>query len=298
MVQEEADDETAARTDAATASGTRQLFRRLGIRQLGWYANEQAMPSKVFQRIEAGKEVKVSAVVTVLAKLCEQDKSVRSAFLCDESVDYITKTRGEGSFCGYRNIQMLISYIVGCKRRDIFSDGVPSILQIQDLIEDAWDRGINIEGRVETGGIRGTRKHIGTPEAQALFKEVGVACKAGKFECPNAWRLLLDFVEQYFSPASSGFTGKKVHKTQLPPIYLQRPRHSLTIVGFETRTTGERNLLVLDPGLRPSQQMVHAAQAIEDGSDFGESVSLKPYRRGKWQLAGYKDFETLTLDYR
>lgn len=42
----------------------------------------------------------------------------------------------------------------------------PGIFQIQDLIETAWDLGYNIEGRVETGGIRGTRKYIGTSEVQ------------------------------------------------------------------------------------------------------------------------------------
>lgn len=45
-----------------------------------------------------------------------------------------------------------------------FGDDIPSIFQIQDLIETAWDRGFNTRGRIETGGIRGTRKYIGTPE--------------------------------------------------------------------------------------------------------------------------------------
>jgi zinc finger-containing ubiquitin peptidase 1 len=41
---------------------------------------------------------------------------------------------------------------------------IPSIFQIQDFIESAWDAGINTQGRLETGGIKGTRKYIGTPE--------------------------------------------------------------------------------------------------------------------------------------
>lgn len=62
---------------------------------------------------------------------------------------------------------MLISHIidahtVGSER---FSDTFPNIFQIQDLIENAWDMGFNSQGRIETGGIKGTRKYIGTPEA-------------------------------------------------------------------------------------------------------------------------------------
>lgn len=73
-----------------------------------------------------------------------------------------------GGFCGYRNIQMLMSYIIGAgaSGAERFSDTIPTIFQIQDLIEAAWDQGINAQGRFETGGIRGTRKFIGTPEVQ------------------------------------------------------------------------------------------------------------------------------------
>lgn len=41
---------------------------------------------------------------------------------------------------------------------------IPTIFEIQDWIEEAWDFGINAAGRVETGGIKGTRKYIGTPD--------------------------------------------------------------------------------------------------------------------------------------
>ena len=61
------------------------------------------------------------------------------------------------------------------------------------MIEQAWDMGFNSSGRIETGGIKGTRKYIGTPEvyftstptgyvtnvtsntkAQALFLSLGI----------------------------------------------------------------------------------------------------------------------------
>jgi hypothetical protein len=61
---------------------------------------------------------------------------------------------------------MLASYIigVGSAGHETFRGELPTIFEIQDYIEDAWDSGINPQGRVETGGIRGTRKYIGTAE--------------------------------------------------------------------------------------------------------------------------------------
>ncbi len=61
---------------------------------------------------------------------------------------------------------MLSSYIVNAKSRgyEKLNHAVPSIFQIQEWIEAAWDQGINAQGRLETGGIKGTRKYIGTPE--------------------------------------------------------------------------------------------------------------------------------------
>lgn len=61
---------------------------------------------------------------------------------------------------------MLCSYIIGAESQgsECFDKKIPSIFQIQDYIENAWDQGINSTGRIETGGIRGTRKYIGTPD--------------------------------------------------------------------------------------------------------------------------------------
>jgi hypothetical protein len=66
---------------------------------------------------------------------------------------------------------MLISYIVGANvmGEERFHGQIPSIFLIQDHIENAWDMGINESGRVETGGIKGTRKFIGTPEVSRIL---------------------------------------------------------------------------------------------------------------------------------
>lgn len=109
-------------------------------------------------------------LIQVIARLCQQDYSVEQAYLCSPNVRHIFKMRKEGGFCGYRNIQMLISYIqdsraVGYKH---FPSRTPSILKLQGMIEQAWDNGFNSHARVETGGIKGTRKYIGTPEVGLL----------------------------------------------------------------------------------------------------------------------------------
>jgi hypothetical protein len=109
-----------------------------------------------------------SDLLPVIALLCERDPNVARAWLCHPWVKHVGKQiKGEGGFCGYRNIQMMISYIQAAFPRAShpFEGGIPSILRIQDWIEEGWDKGINPSARLETGGIRGTRKYIGTSEA-------------------------------------------------------------------------------------------------------------------------------------
>lgn len=61
---------------------------------------------------------------------------------------------------------MLLSYIIASTEMGYrsFPNGIPHIFELQDQIEEAWDNGYNSTGRAETGGIKGTRKYIGTPE--------------------------------------------------------------------------------------------------------------------------------------
>lgn len=120
-------------------------------------------------------------VIPVLRQLCEKDESVERAFLCSSSVRHVFKLPKEGGFCGYRNIQMLISYIRNCQTQghEHFPERIPSILTLQDMIEQAWDMGFYSNGRAETGGIKGTRKYIGTAEVSffslSLFFYVAIA---------------------------------------------------------------------------------------------------------------------------
>lgn len=61
---------------------------------------------------------------------------------------------------------MLCSYMVGAQSmgHELLDKRIPTIFEIQENIESAWDSGINDQGWIETGGVRGTRKYIGTSE--------------------------------------------------------------------------------------------------------------------------------------
>jgi len=250
-------------------------------------------------------------VVPLLGSLVEADTDVKEAWLCSDTVQYIYKLKGEGSFCGYRNMQMMLSYVASsntglslpsphghisgrtqCCKEFIDVDaanGIPDVLHLQDLIETAWDHGFNPGGRIETGGLIGTRKYIGTPEAYALFQFLRLKSwsdeisqsetKPSQLESNRsiaAYTRLFQKVEDYFKDPPDGCTqgikkqtssadtaatsnqslsGPKVHHTQLPPIYLQAPGHSVTVVGLEISIDGTCNLLVFDPSYGPGKDV-------------------------------------------
>ncbi|KAK9594363.1 hypothetical protein V6Z94_005218 [Aspergillus fumigatus] len=285
--------------------------------ELGPYAHEKRMPTWLRRLLEQGAKKtqsniigpdgklsrldttdnEASNVIPVLSQLCEQDKSVQRAVFCSPNVRQISKMPREGGFCGYRNIQMLISYIQGShiSGHERFTETLPTILQLQDMIEHAWDMGFNSVGRAETGGIRGTRKYIGTPEAQALFLSLGIDCEAssiGESRDSHAHDALYAAVAAYFRCACSLDGDEKVFLTNLPPIYLQHHGHSLTIVGFEIRDDGGANLLVFDPMFkipRPMRRLNGPSTLVS----LDPTKILKAYRRGTAYLQKYKVFELL-----
>ncbi|KAJ5792179.1 uncharacterized protein N7503_008157 [Penicillium pulvis] len=292
--------------------------KRLGRAELGPHAHEKKMPSWLKKMLEKGgsssKQTQITAdgkltrrttvdnetdhLIPVISQLCEQDSSVQRAFLCSPKVRHVCKMSREGGFCGYRNIQMLVSYLKKSQSpgHEHFANGVPSILELQDKIELAWDMGFNSTGRTETGGIRGTRKFIGTPEAQALFMSLGIPCDASSLsESGNlrAYDSLYMDVATYFRSGCSLEDEKRVYKTDLPPIYFQHQGHSMTIIGFEIRDNGSANLLVFDPMFKTSPAMHRLIGTSAQSNNPGRL--LKAYRRGTSYLQKYKMFELLKL---
>lgn len=141
-----------------------------------------------------------------------------------------------------------------------------------------------------------------------MFRNQAIDFKGDRFQSVKEGRRpyeqLLDYVERYFKQAPY---SPRTHATQIPiatkpstitmtaqsPIYLQRPHHSMTIVGIESSKDGSRNLLVFDPAYNPSKQIASGATANLGSKQAHRMV--KPYRRERLQLKRYHAFETLTL---
>ncbi|KAL8985082.1 MAG: hypothetical protein Q9205_001123 [Flavoplaca limonia] len=255
--------------------------KRLGETELGPYAHEDQMPAWLQRHLERGAKVTIvnqisnqgqlvpleivaneaRGALSVLAQLCEQDTMLAKVYLCHPGVQHVFKMAKEGGFCGYRNIQMMAAQSQG---HELFPGRLPSVLELQELIESAWDQGINSVGKVETGGIRGTRKYIGTPE---------------------------DFVGPYLLPASRYESVVKETVVLQPSTMLIGAGHSLTIVGLEVRKSGSRNLLVFDPSFQPSPGIQRLI-----GAKFRTAAPeklLKAYRRGDRYLGKHSTFELL-----
>jgi hypothetical protein len=257
------------------------------------------MPPWLASMLREDGQACADGVLQVLQQLLEHSSSTSYAYLCHPQVAHISKLRREGGFCGYRNIQMLTSHIIATQSTgsDKLGSYFPSIFRIQDLIEKAWDMGINAQGRVETGGIRGTRKYIGTPEAQALFRSLDIPCWVQAFrgeDHGHTRSLLFEAIEDYFR---SGWEAEeesiKLRLTALAPIYFQHRGHSLTIIGFERLDNGQGQLLVFDPSFRdsrPIKQLV--GQTFEPRPSMADKA-LEPYRRGRHYLRKYGEFEVL-----
>ncbi|KIW98473.1 uncharacterized protein Z519_00134 [Cladophialophora bantiana CBS 173.52] len=295
--------------------------KRLGRSELGPYAHEHQMPSWLRRMLEKGAKVTITNrigpdgtlvkvetianetpnLVPVLSWLSHLDRTVERAFYCSPKVVHVCKMPREGGFCGYRNIQMLLSYLhnTDANGAEKFPGRLPSILKLQDMIENAWDRGFNSVGRAETGGIRFTRKFIGTPEAQALFMSLDIPCEATAYATTKeveGFETMLCAVCEYFDDDVTKDNINKVVITAKPPIYFQHRGHSMTIVGVEQRLNGVVNLVVFDPMFNPSPALKKLA--LSRSTAFGcarPGKFLNAHRRDEKYLYKFKDFELLKL---
>ncbi|KAI1765567.1 DUF1671-domain-containing protein [Hypoxylon sp. FL1150] len=277
-------------SDTATIS---HGIKKLGRSELGRYHNEDQMPASLVALLKKGNFRSSTGVIPVIQQLLEQNRTTEYAYLCVSTARHIWKLEGEGSFCGYRNIQMLFA------GAGLFGGVVPDIFEIQDMIEAAWDNGINSRGRIETGGIRGTRKFIGTPEASAVIANLGLTPNPQGYRNSKgehrraAENRLYDAVERYFATAPGVNLNDKVRPTPLPPIYFQHRGHSMTIIGIEKKTKGSRCLLVFDPTYSDPSGIVRHVGRKHTFKDPSKKLDI--YRRGPHYLGRYKEFEILTL---
>ncbi|KAG0040705.1 hypothetical protein BGZ82_011243 [Podila clonocystis] len=208
------------------------------------------------------------------------------AYLADPSVAFFQGDRTDwGWGCGYRNIQMMLSYVVqqqcpasqGRANSPLLNTGfplndplvIPTIPQIQQQLEYAWSLGFDSVGARQLGHkVEGTKKWIGTTEAWSVLSSLGVRCSVLDFHTPTGpggtHPAMLTAVHNYFreppwSPLSAPTSinlphidiptdGTRIVQTAKPPLYMQHQGHSKTIVGIEILESGIANLLVFDPG--------------------------------------------------
>ena len=81
--------------------------------------------------------------------------------------------------------------------------------------------------------------------------------------------------------------------TARAPIFLQRPSHSLSVIGIEWDRKGKRRLLVFDPGYQISSMITPSSPS--EMSALRRRLVLSRYRREEQYLQKYRNFETLSL---
>lgn len=132
----------------------------------------------------------------------------------------------------------------------------------------------------------------------ALFECLDIPCAAEPCSTVNgttkAHEKLCDSVEAYFKASLSKSNGDKikVHRTVLPPLYLQMPGHSVTIVGIERCRDGSRNLIVLDPMYKTAPALVNLIGRIDIKTPH--PMAIDSCRRGTKSLQRHSSFELLT----
>ncbi|XP_018521239.1 zinc finger-containing ubiquitin peptidase 1 isoform X1 [Lates calcarifer] len=196
-------------------------------------------------------------------------------WLSADTDHYCSSVGDKGWGCGYRNFQMLISCL---HRIDTYSPllqekEVPSIPQVQSMIEEAWKEGLDPQGASHFNQrLQGTRAWIGATEIYTLLTSLGISAHIIDFHQPtgsgSTHPRLFDWVKQYFCQSSrNNRLPPRLIQTSLPPLYLQHQDsipdptcvllcsyagHSRSIVGLEQKKNGSLCLLVLDPGSKAS----------------------------------------------
>ncbi|XP_029927370.1 zinc finger-containing ubiquitin peptidase 1 isoform X2 [Myripristis murdjan] len=181
-------------------------------------------------------------------------------WLCAETDHYCSSEGDKGWGCGYRNFQMLLSSLhrIEAFARCLPEKAVPSIPQVQSMIEAAWKEGLDPQGASHfEQKLQGTRAWIGATEIYALLTSLGISARITDFHQPtgpgDTHPRLFEWVKQYFSQASQGTRlPPRVVQTTQPPLYLQHQGHSRSVVGVEQKKNGSLCLLILDPGWSPA----------------------------------------------
>eukprot|EP00842_Homolaphlyctis_polyrhiza_P001955 jgi/Hompol1/2760/HPOL_003022-RA len=173
-------------------------------------------------------------------------------------------------------------------------DGIPSITQLQQGIEDAWAQGYDTVGAEQLRWrLVGTRKWIGTTECATLLNSLGIRTQIYDFHAPSG--------PNGTHPALIEFLVNHFRTRPAPPIYLQYQGHSQTVVGVERTWNGASwNLLIFDPGdiLNPALQQQILSVGIDqlDPSDQYVKQFVGHFRVQPSILAKRKQYSLFVVD--
>lgn len=200
--------------------------------------------------------------------------------------------------CGFRNMQMILANLLSILpgeheyfRNRPIQDGqvveIPSLVQIQHLLEKAWQLGWDSNGAAHYQGKLVDKKvWIGAVEVSTALGLLGIDATIVQFMvCQESKALLFPFCKAYFgkkavcsrcarkssydivretlsyieSPTQEACASKSCECLPIP-LYLQWEGHSVTIIGVDKNEThGSAELLVLDP-MKHGQQIFQNLQ--------------------------------------
>ncbi|KAL0078023.1 peptidase family C78-domain-containing protein [Phycomyces blakesleeanus] len=238
--------------------------------------------------------------------------STTAVYLSSKYTDHIsTGSMDLGWGCGYRNCQMLMSFLE--RQQEDNEPVIKHVIHIsglQILLEEAWRQGFDLPGASQLDHhVYGTEKWIGATDVYTMLVYLGIRCTIIDFHRPsglnNAHDALFDWIQGYFENAikkpesskpvqdatSSTSSSTIFYLTDQPPLYLQHSGHSRTVIGIEMLKDGHRNLIMFDPGrrmLRSNRKgQIHSSMPIEDLTrDSLESGSPEPSCGGSSNESG------------
>uniref|UniRef100_A0A6T6CU71 UFSP1/2/DUB catalytic domain-containing protein n=1 Tax=Compsopogon caeruleus TaxID=31354 RepID=A0A6T6CU71_9RHOD len=194
---------------------------------------------------------------------------LRKVHLASEVDHYSTSSWGHGWDCGYKNLQTMLSALFNSQRvasalRQAGVHDVPPLPALQHLIEQAWQMGFDVENARQMGSnLQGETTWIGACEVAAVLRSLGVRAGIVDFETPDraSRESMVTWIYNYFAercgakaiiPGISSKLGKCGYcrggtwKEMIPPLFLQYPGHSITVVGAEKYADGSKAILILD----------------------------------------------------
>ncbi|KAJ2844760.1 hypothetical protein IWW36_005056 [Coemansia brasiliensis] len=175
---------------------------------------------------------------------------------------YNTRFADRGWACGYRNCQMLLSSLISTDQeisrfgRIPGNGNVPSIAELQQMLELAWQEGYDRDGAAQLNyRVVGTHKWIGATEVYCILAHLGIQAQIVDFHHPTmadgTHPALFEWIVEYFTNGATdtpanGNAAQNVRFTARHPLYLQHQGHSRTVVGVELSDSGT-NILLFDP---------------------------------------------------